>query len=69
MSRSGRYGVPVACLGQGARCHWERLCAAGVGYAWDGGWPAGAVSGLVEDGFRSSGETLWDASGVAQDGV
>jgi hypothetical protein len=32
------------------------------------GW-VWAVPGLVEDWFRSSGETLWDASGVAQGGV
>ena len=37
-----------------------------VGYAWDGGRPAGAVSGLAEDWFRSCGETLWDAPGVAR---
>ena len=40
-----------------------------VGYAWDGGRLVWAVSGLIEDWFRSSGETLWDASGVAQGGV
>jgi hypothetical protein len=40
-----------------------------VGYARDGGLPAGGESGLVEDWFRSSGGRLWDPLGVAQGGV
>jgi hypothetical protein len=31
-----------------------------VGYAWDGGWPIAATSGLVEDWFRDVGGALWN---------
>jgi hypothetical protein len=31
-----------------------------VGYAWDGGGPIAATSGLVEDWFQDVGGALWD---------